>query len=546
MTGRVGAAGCAGAEGAAFASSSCAWFRGGWAYAAVLAAAVLAHFSSLSNGFVWDDMSYILRNPVLRDAGNIPTLFTKPETWGTGGVNPYYRPLTTLTFLLDTLTWGGRPAGFHATNLLLHLGVCSLLLATLRRLLEPAAALAAALLFAVHPAHAEPVAFVSARADLVCAFFLLAAFLAWMRHGETRGTGALALAALAYGAALFAKVTAGPYLAVFVIYGLLFFPRRPRIRDLVPFAAAAFGFLVIRNMVLTITSWSDQPLLTHVATAGPILVRYALMALSPLHLSVFHGVPLRSELDAPAVVAWVAVGAAAAIAAARARRAPRAALGLAWFLAGLLPASNLIAVIYPALAADRYLYIPLIGGVLAVGAGLQRLSALNVPRLPRRCAVAAGSFALLALAGFTMARDRLWRDDVTLWERGALENPSHPFVLGALAHAYMETQRDEEALQVLLHALEVDDDNAEIHLDLVILGFRNGNYEAAERHLFRALEIAPHNPRAYRCLGGLLHQNQDVAVARRVADRAIELGILDVGSLQSLGVRLVTPPAAEN
>lgn len=546
MTGRVGVAGCAGAEGTGPTSSSCAWFRGGWAYAAVLAAAVLAHLSSLANGFVWDDVSYILRNPVLRDAGNLLLLFTKPETWGTGGVNPYYRPLTTLTFLLDTLTWGGRSAGFHATNLLLHLGVCSLLLATLRRLLEPGAALAAALLFAVHPAHAEPVAFVSARADLICALLLLAAFLAWMRHGETGGTGALALAVLAYGAALFAKITAGPYLAVFAIYGLLFFPRRPRIRELAPFVAAALGFLLINSMVLTITTWSDQPLLTRVATAGPILVRYALMALSPLQLSVFHGIPLRSALDAPAVVAWVAVGAAAALAAARARRAPRAALGIAWFLAGLLPASNLIAVIYPALAADRYLYIPLIGGVLAVGAGLQRLSALNVPRLPRRCAVAAGSLALLALAGFTMARDRLWRDDVTLWERGALENPSHPFVLGALARAYMETQRDEEALQVLLRALEVDEGNAEIHLDLVVLGFRHGNFEAAERHLFRALEFAPHSSRAHHYLGGLLHQNQDAAVARRVADRGIELGILDSGTLETLGGQHAGSPAVED
>lgn len=516
---------------------SCSPRAGVVAFAAVLAAAGFTHLPALFNGFVWDDIDFILRNPILRDAGNIPALFINPETWGTSGVNPYYRPLTTLTFLVDTLLWGDQPAGFHATNLLLHLGVCALLLTILRRLLEPAPALAAALLFALHPAHAEPVAFVSARADLLCALFLLAAFLAWMRHGETGGRVALSLSVLSYFAALFAKIAAGLYPAVFALYGLLYFHRRPRLRTLLPFAAAALLFLTINALVLDRVVWKDQPLVSRVASAGPIIVHYVLMALSPLHLRVFHGFSLRSAFDATAVLAWIAVVAAVVVVTVQARRIPRAALALAWFLAGLVPVSGLVTALYPALVADRYLYLPLLGAALAVGAVVQRLPPLRLPRPHRGFAAAAAILVLLSLASYTMARDRLWRDPVTLWERATLRNPRNQYVLNALAVAYMEEERDEEALKVLLGALKVNEANAEVHLNLVTLAFRHGNLEAAERHTFRALELAPGSERAYRFLGGLLHQNQDVTVAMRSADRAIDLGLLDAGTLVMLGAR---------
>jgi len=190
---------------------------------------------------------------------------------------------------------------------------------------------------------------------------------------ESGSRGALALSALAYFAALLAKISAGLYPAVFAFHGLLFFRHRLRVRDLLPFAAAAGCFLAINSVVLDMTTWPDQPLLSRVATAGPLVARYALMALSPAHLSVFHDVSARSAFDVTAAAAWAALVVAVAVAAARARRAPRAALALGWFLAGVIPVSGLITMLYPALAADRYLYVPLLGAALAAGAGCSAL-----------------------------------------------------------------------------------------------------------------------------------------------------------------------------
>jgi hypothetical protein len=501
--------------------------RGPLSLAVVLAAAALAHLPSLGNGFVWDDHHFILANPVLRDAGNAAALFANPETWGTGSRNPYYRPVTMLAFMSDTLLWGRNAAGFHATNVLLHLGTCALLLAVLRRLLAPAAALVAALLFAVHPAHAEPVAYVSARGDLLCGLFLLAAFLAWLRYAESGGRGALACSALAYGAALFSKIAAGLFPAVFALCALLCFRRRLRARDLLPFAAVAVGYLAVRTAVLDVNTWEGPPLAIRAATAGPVIVHYLRMAVSPTHLSVFHDLSPRAAFDATAAACWAAIAAAAAVAAAAARRAPRLVVGCAWFLAGIVPVSGLVTALYPAPAADRYLYVPLIGAALAVGTAVERLSG-RWQEAPRRCfAAAAAACALLAIGAGTMARGRLWRDSVTLWERAAREAPGRQYVRNGLGWAYWSTGRFDDAERTLRGSLALDEASPDAHVLLAGLGLVRGDLDGAERHALRTLALDPGSALAYRYLSAVLLAKGNGALALTAAERALGLNPFD-------------------
>jgi hypothetical protein len=94
-----------------------------------------------------------------------------------------YRPLAELTIGLDALVWGATPFGFHLVNLLWHV-VNSLLCYLLVRALvppRPVVALTAALLFAVHPVHADALFWISARSDLVCTCFYLGSLILFVR-----------------------------------------------------------------------------------------------------------------------------------------------------------------------------------------------------------------------------------------------------------------------------------------------------------------------------------------------------------------------------
>src|SRR5262249_40851178 len=112
-----------------------------------------------------------------------------------------WHPLTWLSHMADVSLFGVRPGPQHALGLLIHTLNAFLLLLPAEPLTGASwhSALVA-LLFAVHPAHVESVAWVSERKDVLStAFWLLTtlAYVAWVRRrGAGRYAAVLALFAL--------------------------------------------------------------------------------------------------------------------------------------------------------------------------------------------------------------------------------------------------------------------------------------------------------------------------------------------------------------
>lgn len=167
--------------------------------ALLIAVVVFAYGNTLWNAFTMDDTLYIHRNASVTTP-SVRELFTPNK------VSSVFRPLTFATLAIDWFIGHGHPLGYHLVNFLLHAGVVCLLYFLLRRLLvsRPDAnivALAAALLFAVHPIHTEAVTSIVGRAELLAAGFLVAA---WIFHLQDRE--ALALSCFVF--ALFSKESA--------------------------------------------------------------------------------------------------------------------------------------------------------------------------------------------------------------------------------------------------------------------------------------------------------------------------------------------------
>jgi len=121
---------------------------------------------SVSGEFVWDDRLYISQNPSIGDGRGVLQNFVKPQL--------SYRPLFFGSLFLDFKIWGLDPRGYHLTSLLLYLATVLLVFGiALRFWHDERPALWTALLFAVHPVHAETVAWISARSDLICGLFFL-------------------------------------------------------------------------------------------------------------------------------------------------------------------------------------------------------------------------------------------------------------------------------------------------------------------------------------------------------------------------------------
>jgi protein O-mannosyl-transferase len=96
-------------------------------------------------------------------------------------------PLAWLSLMLDSSIFGLNPAGYHLTNLLLHVISTLLLFLILSRMtkaLWPSAFVAS--LFAIHPLHVESVAWIAERRDVLSTFFWMLTLGAYSYYVERR------------------------------------------------------------------------------------------------------------------------------------------------------------------------------------------------------------------------------------------------------------------------------------------------------------------------------------------------------------------------
>ena len=288
-----------------------------------------------------------------------------PWWFGSTDGGGLFRPLTLTSFTLEWGAWSGSPFGFHLVSVLAHAVVSLLVFLVLARLASRTAALAGAILFAVHPVHVEAVANVVGRGEIYAAMAVLAASLVYLdeglRHPSRRPLRLAALCAL-----YLAGVLAG-YLLV-----------RTAVLGAVAGGGAAPEFIGVttgERLLTAVTLWPE----------------YLRLLLFPLDLSADYApaVLLVSRSVNAAVVAGAFIlGGLAFLAWFSSRHHPLVTLGIGWFFVAVLPVSNLL---FPAgiLLAERTLYLPSVGASLALAGGWNWAEARLSPAQARRW-VAAG------------------------------------------------------------------------------------------------------------------------------------------------------------
>jgi hypothetical protein len=152
---------------------------------AVTAGLVFAAFAPVLDAF-FDPQDFISFLVPLQDGTGFFRYMTDSWSWFENGDRiGFFRPVTSLSFLLDYNLWGGNPVGYRAVNMLLHV-VCSLLVMKLSRAVGAgrAGSVAAGMLFAVHPGTQNAVTLIVARHDVLATLFALLALISTLRSLE--------------------------------------------------------------------------------------------------------------------------------------------------------------------------------------------------------------------------------------------------------------------------------------------------------------------------------------------------------------------------
>ena len=245
---------------------------------------VAVYAPTLSHGFVWDDQEQIVNNPHLRRAETFVELWRQDVlslSRGDGNRSNYYRPLFYLQYMVYFRLFGLNAGAWHALAILHHLLATLAVVVLLRRLgwgLEMA--VAAAALFAVHPAHGESVSWVAAAFNdppaATCLLLGLAAHVAWRQRG---GAGLLALGVLGYGLALGLKESALSMLLLVPLVEVFMQPRPRWLRGAARYLPLALPFGACLACELAVTRlgalgrwWLEHPALALGLQLGVVLV----------------------------------------------------------------------------------------------------------------------------------------------------------------------------------------------------------------------------------------------------------------------------------
>lgn len=523
-------------------------------------AAILPFLPSLSGEFVFDDRYQILDNDQLRDLRNLPRFFTA-DVWAAVGLpwSPYYRPLMYTTFALEFAVGGPNPFVFRATNLALHVVASGLVLLLLRRTgASLAAAGLAGLLFAVHPMHAEVVAWPSARPELLVTVFALAA--AFVHAGGDAREGPGLRRFLAVGLlvllALFSKETG---VLAPVLIGLVTMLRAPeprawgRIRAGVsaalPFVALFVVFMGVRGLVIRAGSLprlvGDDPAGRLPRTAGDALLRVAAIAgdylgamLVPWSPSSFR-VPKLEAVRAG--LAWLPLGIAALVAAPF--RAAAAWLAFA-FLSVTLQAVGVADAGY---LSQRYAYLPSVGVCAALGLALSTLGFERGPTWRRGVAAALAAFIVAAWAGLLVPRSLEWTTERGLWEAAYARTPDSPAVLANHAYQLVEAGRAEEAAALFEQLEIVDPGGWAAPYGMGNVRVAQGRAREAIPFYEDAIRRSPKIPHLRRTLGFLYEDLGEPENAKRVLTEALEIfpeSALGLGALSVLEANTGDPAKA--
>lgn len=519
-----------------------------WA-AVLFLLAFLQYSNTLGHQYAWDDDIVIVHNSrVKRGFAGIPAHFefrTRENFEDFSG----YRPITMTSFSIDVGLFGLNPKAGHWMNVLLFALAVVVLFRTLRLLFPQyhiAFSFFVALLYLVHPIHVEAVANIKSRDEILAMLFALLSLNFFLRHCQTGNWWQLGLSALMLTLGALSKEGALTYLAVMplaVIFLMEGDVRRKAIALLkfpiivlvlvgvfwvltghapgTPSPVASKGYMesqTLGNCMATndLTQGNWQ----RIGNSSYLFYRNLTKFLFPVDLVYFSGYnmyPVKDwTLDAWEL-GWI-TGLNIFFVLCSAvfwRRIKALVFAYGYYFFTVIVYLQLPGFLLADTIADRFLFLPSIGlciAVVYVMYGLLWLDPAGNPMLAlgkvgkaaatpgrMRWVVLSALVCLtaMAFAGMTWSRNRVWKDNLTLFTHDLplLENC-------ARAHYYYANVID----QGIPTAKDPEKAKAEV-----------------ETHLLRAIAITPQSYYAYIRLAQHYQRYQKYAAQRDLMAEAVQI-----------------------
>jgi tetratricopeptide (TPR) repeat protein len=577
---------------------------------ALLVLVLLCYANALANGFVFDDHGHVLSNKSFRSLANLPSLLTAS-----------YRPLRDISYSLDFAVWGEQPFGFHLTSILIHLANTCLVFLLIHRLArEILSASLAAAIFAIQPVQTDAVAYISGRRDVLFSFFYLASFHCYLTyrrivsnrqkkaHNGGRAFAYFALFLFCWALSLLSKEMAVSLPLFIFVWNLcdawvqdgnswgrrfLSAMKKAFSRDKWLYIAASLAVPAYAWYQVFIKGGSQRARMsgfdywggsfyTNMLTSIRVQAWYLKQLVFPTPIVQYSdGFDIATTMfEWRVILSIIVVGATLVGGFVLLNRDRLMAFAVFSFFVMLLPVSQIIP--HHELLADHYIYLPMMSFGLFVALLVRKISLKS--EMIKRTAYGVAVAVLIVFAVMTVLRNRVYKDDFTLWKTNYEEVPNSIRAIYSLAGQYA-TSNPAKGVELYKQCIALDPCYASPYVSLAVLNntkekareveelvrqglslpdsrlvstryenpnsFRSemttalavskgfqGYPEQAEELLLQAIDLYPANSQPYPLLAGIYHK----------ADREKEIEILkkqiavfptDYYALQTLSYRFI-------
>lgn len=470
----------------------------------------LVYCNTISHGFVLDDEAVITKNLFVKKGfagfGDIFTTFYWKGYWDTN--SGLYRPLSLIVFAVEWMLFSGNPAFFHFVQVTLYTLTVFVLYNMLNRLLAGTnkwLPFCIALLFALHPLHTEVVANIKSLDEiLTLLFFILSTD--WLLKKENYSWQSC----LFFFLALLSKEGAIAFIPVWFL--LLIQIKKQSLnhafKTVLPLIITAAIWLLIRTWVIN----SGSPVVKYTYADNSILacngwVTQKLTAITILGKNLFHffypvgmsydysypQIPCATFMSAEFWAALIALSALLITAVYYFKKKPIVSFGILFFFITSFLTSNLLFTI-GATMADRFMFIPLLGLLLAICYISFELTNNLRTRKAGIVSVAILGIALV-LGMLTHANNMAWKSNDILFAAHSKNVPNsaraqYNYGTTLLNHAISNNNDSlNKAYEKLSLANKLDQKNADIKANLGISNYYLQNYSTAANLLKEALRI---------------------------------------------------------
>jgi len=454
----------------------------------LFAALLLVYYPSLNHGFTFlDDQVQVVENTsiITLDVEHLQQIFSSTSVG-------MYQPITTLLYAVVYQFSELNPLGYHLISLLFHGINCVLVFMLLGYFIKNRWTLfILTSIFALHPMQVESIAWVSAFSNLVFSTFYLLGILTYLKFRKSENLKFYFFTLLFFLFSCLSKSTAVTFPIILLLVDFYEVKELKKIKWLnkLPFLAMSilFGLITISSRE-SAGHFSDLSIqfdgFQRIFLIAYSILFYPIQFLWPVHLSAFYPYPELTEGILPfQYYAAIAVLAGLVFVVIKYKSQRMVWFGLLLFLISI----SLVLQFIPVgnqLTTDRYIYLPMLGILIALGAIIKRLENkkyfyffLIIPVL---------------FAFKSWERSKVWENDQLIWEDVLRNYPNVAQAYNNLGSYVLQADQKELAGKYFNKAIELKPYYADAYSNRGNFFAQMKDPESAIRDYTQAIALRPH------------------------------------------------------